>query len=85
MFYEGGTSCLRRCRFLGSKVGAPRVEDGGSVSRRCRLHGVKVPSPRVLEMIPKGLGDTFYTPLGMLPNTLGRYLNTPITGIGTSD
>ena len=36
-------------------------------------------------MIPKGLGDTFYTPLGMLPNPLGRYLNTPITGIGRSD
>jgi hypothetical protein len=38
-----------------------------------------------LGIIPKGLGDAFYTPLGMLPNTHGRYLNTPIEGIGTSD
>ena len=36
-------------------------------------------------MVSKGLGDTFSTPLEMLPNTLGRYLNTPITGIGMRD
>ena len=38
-----------------------------------------------MEIISKGLGDTSDTPMEMLPNTLGRYLNTPITGIGTSD
>lgn len=38
-----------------------------------------------------GLGDDsqgawrYLTPLGMLPNTLRRYLNTPIGGIGMSD
>jgi len=36
-------------------------------------------------IISKGLGDTSDTPMEMLPNTLGRYLNTPITGIGTRD
>ena len=46
---------------------------------------MKVRAPWGLGMIPKGLGDTFNTPLGMLPNTLGRYLNTPIGGIGMSD
>ena len=46
---------------------------------------MKVPPPWGLGIIPKGLGDTFYTPLGMHPNTHGRYLNTPIEGIGTSD
>jgi len=46
---------------------------------------VKVPPPRGLGIIPKGLGDAFYTPLGMHPNTHGRYLNTPIEDIGTSD
>ena len=45
----------------------------------------KVPAPWVLEMIPKGLGDAFYTPLEMLPNTLGRYLNTPTGGICVID
>ena len=44
-----------------------------------------MPPPWGLGIIPKGLGDTFYTPLEMLPNTHGRYLNTPIEGIGTSD
>ena len=29
--------------------------------------------------------DTSDTPMEMLPNTLGRYLNTPITDIGTRD
>jgi len=38
-----------------------------------------------LGIIPKGLGDAFYTPLGMLPNPHGRYLNTPIEGIGRSN
>ena len=46
---------------------------------------MKVRAPCGLGIIPKGLGDAFYTPLGMLPNTHGRYLNTPIEGIGTSD
>jgi len=36
-------------------------------------------------IISKGLGDTSDTPMEMLPNTLGRYLNTPIGGIGMSD
>ena len=36
-------------------------------------------------MVSKGLGDTFSTHLEMLPNTLGRYLNTLIGGIGTRD
>ena len=46
---------------------------------------MKVRGPWGLGIIPKGLGDTFYTPLGMFPNTLGRYLNTPIEGIGRSN
>jgi len=35
--------------------------------------------------IPKGFGDASFTPLGMLPNTLGRHRNTPITDIGTRE
>jgi len=31
------------------------------------------------------LRDTSFTPLGMLPNTLGRHRNTPIGGIGTRE
>ena len=44
-----------------------------------------MPLPWGLGIIPKGLGDAFYTPLGMHPNTHGRYLNTPIESIGTND
>lgn len=35
--------------------------------------------------IPKGFGDASFTPLGMLPNTLGKYRSTPIGGIGTRE
>ena len=73
------------CRLQGVKVAAPRVEGGGSKGRRWRVQGSKVAGPWGMGIISKGLGDASYTPLGMLPNTLGRYLNTPITGIGTSD
>ena len=34
---------------------------------------------------PTRFGDASFTPLGMLPNTLGRYRNTPIGGIGTRE
>jgi len=34
---------------------------------------------------PQGSWRCLLYPLGMLPNTHGRYLNTPIEGIGTSD
>lgn len=35
---EGGTSCRRRCRFLGAKPGASRVEGAASVDRMSGLH-----------------------------------------------
>ena len=75
----------RRCRFLGSKVPLPRVEGASSKGRRCQLQGVKVPAPWGLGIISVGLGDTLRTPLEMLLNTLGRYLNIPIGGIGRRD
>lgn len=34
---EGGTSCRRRCRFLGAKPGASKGEGRGFEGRRCRL------------------------------------------------
>ena len=37
VFYEGGTSCLRRCRFLGSKVRASRVEGAAFMGWRLRV------------------------------------------------
>jgi len=67
------------------KVPHPRCEGTGFKGRKCRLHGVKVWGLRVLGIISKGLGDTFSTPLRMLPNTLGRYLNIPIGSIGMRD
>ena len=45
----------------------------------------KVPPSRVKGAGSVGLGDAFYTPLEMLPNTLGRYLNTPTGGICVID
>ena len=44
-----------------------------------------MPPPWGIGIIAKGLGNTFSTPLEILPNTHGRYLNTPITDIGTRD
>jgi len=39
VFYEGGTSCLRRCRFLGSKVPLPRVEGAAFIGAGFRVKG----------------------------------------------
>jgi hypothetical protein len=41
--------------------------------------------PRPLETIAKGLGDIFYTPIGMPRVTHRRYRSTPITDIGVRD
>ena len=38
-----------------------------------------------LAMLPKGLGDSSFTPKGMLCVTHRRHRSTPITDIGTSD
>jgi len=39
VFYEGGTSCLRRCRFLGSKAAPSTLEGAAFIGEGLRVKG----------------------------------------------
>ena len=68
-----------------AKPWAPWVEALGSVGRSPGLRGSKVPPQRVEAPGSKPLGDSSFTPKGMLCVTRRRHRSIPITDIGTSD
>ena len=63
----------------------PRVSGAFPKSRPDGAYGACGWLPRPLAMLPKGLGDSSFTPKGMPCVTHRRHRSTPITDIGTSD
>ena len=61
------------------------MEGTAATGRADGCQGGEEKPPWVKAMVSKGRSNISYGGIGMLPISDGRYRNTPITGIGTSD